>query len=433
MESVAVKDLKSVVRRVRQLPISNIGILVGVYCARLLAPLFALPLLSHRLDESHYGNFLFTLSLSLWISIFVEYGFNISSTREIASTKDKQEITNVVAGTQSARLLVFILGTIPFAAMVWAIPTLHERSPQTIAAYLIAFLMGAVPLYYFQGTERLKLIGSLELTAALCYLAGVLLFVNHEGDVDRALLVYGFSRLIVFCPTTYLVAKEVGRTAVTSLNTHKALTFLKNGFHLFIFQGAVSLYTSFNTVFLGLFASSADVGVYATAERIVRAAIGVMGQVSFAIFPRLAAIQASLNNDVHQLRRIVLAAMFLIAIVGTLILNAISTQLSQFFLGSIDVGFIKIISILIWSLPAVALSNVLGFQYLILERRETIFNRLIFASAFASISAGIFIVPKYHGIGISFLWVSTEWLIALGCGTLVWVMQKRKIKGEFNV
>ena len=79
----------------------NILILSLVHLVRLLLPLLLIPLLANRISGGEFGVYMYALSFAAWLAIFVEYGFNISSTREIASSVAPEKIRTVIIGTQS--------------------------------------------------------------------------------------------------------------------------------------------------------------------------------------------------------------------------------------------------------------------------------------------------------------------------------------------
>lgn len=420
LEGVGLSWLRRANGILKQLPVLNISILLVVYFARLMAPLVALPLLAQRLTGDGYGQFMFTLSLAIWLALFVEYGFNISSTRDIAAGAQEAVLREIVKGTQSARALVFLAGIPLYALVVGLTPMLGPRNIHwALAAYLVAFLNGAIPLYYFQGKERLRMVGYLELAAAGVFLGGVYLCVRSPADAFVAVLVYATSRFMVFMILTRLMARDCGWATVAKPDMAVGYQYLRRGLHLFIFQAAVSVYTSFNTVLLGFFASASEVGIYATAERIIRAVVGVMGQVSFALFPRLAALRNGREALASRLRLIVLVAMVAIATLSALIISQAAPYLSQVLLHRQDVLLIDFIRTLVYALPAIAVSNVLGFQFLILEHKERLFNGLILTTAVLSLVAALVVVPGHRGIGLAAVWVATECLIAAGCVALV--------------
>ena len=124
-----------------------------VYAIRLILPLMVIPILTRRIMAEDFGVYMYAISFAAWLSIFVEYGFNISATREIASSNSKTEILSVITGTQSAKFLL-VLATLPvLLATVFIVPVFEGNMYWAITAWLLGILMALTPIYYFQGRE----------------------------------------------------------------------------------------------------------------------------------------------------------------------------------------------------------------------------------------------------------------------------------------
>lgn len=86
----------------------------------------------------------------------------------------------------------------------------------------------------------------------------------------------------------------------------------------------------------------------------------------------------------------------------------------------------SVLTVLALVVPAIALSNVLGFQYLLVDRHERIFNIIIGAAAVANIVFAYFLIQAKGVQGMAMSWVLVEWLITLSL--LAVVMYFKKIR-----
>lgn len=77
-------------------------------------------------------------------------------------------------------------------------------------------------------------------------------------------------------------------------------------------------------------------------------------------------------------------------------------------------------------IPAIAISNVLGFQYLLVERREKLFNAIIASAAGVNIVMAYFLVKRYEVQGMAVSWVVIEWGIAGALAVAVFVLRKNR-------
>ena len=62
----------------------NAAALYAIQFAGYIVPLVTLPYLSRVLGPAGFGLLLFSQSFALWASMIIEYGFNLSATRDVA-------------------------------------------------------------------------------------------------------------------------------------------------------------------------------------------------------------------------------------------------------------------------------------------------------------------------------------------------------------
>ena len=404
----------------------NIFILSLVHVVRLVLPLLLIPILTKRIAADDFGVYMYTMSFSAWLAIFIEYGFNISATREIACAAEKWKITSIVSGTQAAKLLL-IVATIPFLFFAaYLIPVFDGHTFWAVVAWLLGVLTALSPIYYFQGRENLKIVGYVEVLSGAIMLAVVYFMVHGSEDFYLLAFIILATRMLSLLILNWKMysGKNIGLKDL--FNFSDGVDRLKNGFNIFVFQAAVSLYTSFNVVFLGFFCSPVQVGIYASAERLMRAGIGFMGQFSNAIFPRLNALNAKDPLQMKKLRTKVLIGFSILGVCGMLLTWMIAPKIVHYMFAEHADEVQEIIAILAWIVPAIALSNVLGFQYLLVDRREKIFNVIISWAALINVIMAYFFIRHYQIKGMAISWVTIEWLIAMVIGITVFTWSRNK-------
>lgn len=390
---------------------------------RLVVPLLAIPILARTISGHDYGVYMYAIAFAAWVSIFIEYGFSISSTRDIASGKPVHEI---VSGTQSAKMILVVLTAPSVLLAVFLFPVFSGYAIWAVAGWFFGVLAAISPIYYFQGKERLKLVGLIETISGVLLLGGVYFLIREESDSDRLPFVLFFSRLLGPIVLTSILTKEVG-LRWCDFSVGKGIDFLKKGFEFFIFQAAVSLYTSFNVVFLGFFCGPAQVGVYASAERVMRAGLGFIGQATNAIFPRLNALKTSNPDEMNRVRRLVMVCLFGVGVLGMFVAWLVSTYVAEYFFGGRVAGVDRIINIMALLIPAISLSNVLGFQYLVVDRRERVFNKIIVGCALLNIPLSYFLIKFFMAEGMAYAWVAIEWVITISIAFTVFFRKKLAI------
>lgn len=397
-----------------------------MHTVRLILPLLVIPILTRRIAIDDFGVYMYAVAFSAWLSIFVEYGFNISATREIASAPDGPLVASVVRGVQSAKLILAV-ATLPLLlAAIYLVPVFQGVSYWAVTAWLLGTLTALSPVYYFQGRETLRIVGLTELTCVALLLVTVYFFVESAEHFPRLALIVILVRTVSLLLLSHRMYSQTRTFEKKFFSFTSGVQHLRSGFHLFLFQAAVSLYTSFNVVLLGWFCTPAQVAIYASAERLMRAAIGFLGQFSNAIFPRLNAIKLRNPEAVDSFRLKVLLGFFVLGLAG---------MIATWCIGPLLVGYVfpanarevdAVLSILALVIPAIAISNVLGFQYLLVDRKEKIFNIIIGAAAVVNVILAYFLIMNFQVRGMATAWVIIEWLIALVIAMVVFGSRRNK-------
>jgi PST family polysaccharide transporter len=399
-----------------------------VYAIRLVLPLLIIPILARRIAADDFGVYMYAISTSAWLSIFVEYGFNISATREIASSSDKKSIARTVAGTQTAKLLL-VLATLPLlCCAIFLLPVFQEHLFWAVTAWGLGVLTALSPIYYFQGREDLRRVGLIEVGGGALTLLVVYFLILDAADFNKLALIILATRLLSVGLLNYRMYGEMKGYGPLQLNRRAGIEHLKSGFHVFLFQGAVSLYTSFNVVLLGFFCSPVQVGIYASAERLMRAGIGFLGQFSNAIFPRLNALKMKYPEKVKNFRLQVLAVFLLIGVIGMVMTWELAPLIVRYMFPNTAAEVDATLVILAWVIPAIAISNVLGFQYLLADRREKMFNSIIACAAVVNVVMAYYLIAWYQAIGMAISWVAIEWLITIVITIVVFVSSRKDKK-----
>lgn len=116
---------------------------------------------------------------------------------------------------------------------------------------MLGVISALAPIYYFQGKENLKLVGVVETLAGLATVLAVYFAVKGSADFYLLPVILLLVRGMASAVMTAWMMRHVGLRMVDSLDLQMGKKTLVSAFNLFVFQGAVGFYTSFNVVFLG--------------------------------------------------------------------------------------------------------------------------------------------------------------------------------------
>lgn len=405
----------------------NILALYGVHFANYLFPLITVPYLARVLGPKEWGLLAFTQAFGGYINLLVEYGFGLSATRQVAQSRDSlRRRAELLAGVLGAKGVLTLLA-IALAGMVGGFIPAFRDHPQVLWAGVFWALATAYsPMWYFQGLERMRLVASLEVGAKALVLVFIFLWVKGPDDTWKVLALQGGASLLSTLLALYLAYREV---PLVLPKPQGVLEALRLGWSMFVFRSAVSLYTLGNTFVLGLFAPPQVVGYYAGAEKISKAFLGLLSPVSQALYPRLSHLARSAPLEAARLARMGLVWMGLGGVALGVGVWASAPLLVKIFLGEGYEAAIWPLRILAFLVPLIALSNVLGIQWMLPMGMDRPFNVIIVGAGLANLFLAVLLAPRLFHVGMALAVVASELLVTAG----MWLYLRRRKRDPFSL
>ncbi|HEX9615495.1 MAG TPA: oligosaccharide flippase family protein, partial [Bacteroidota bacterium] len=281
--------------------------LYGVQLVNYLLPLVTIPYLARVLGAEGWGLVAFTQGFAGYLIVVIEYGFDLSATREVARFRsDKAKLSDLVAGVLGAKLLLAAFA-IAFAitVMPW-IPNVQDHGLLLWAGMILAVAQGLSMLWYFQGQERMKVVARLDVMAKVLATISLFVFVREPADAWKVLGLMAAGSLLSTGIALAITYREVPFRLPP---TDTVISALRLGWSMFVFRSSVSLYTVGNAFILGFFVPPQFVGYYAGAEKISRAVLGLFQPVSQAMFPRISRLIGEARDVAARYARLSLRVM----------------------------------------------------------------------------------------------------------------------------
>lgn len=392
--------------------VQNALALTAVQFASYLLPLVALPYLARALEKEQFGLLLAAQSLAMVLALIIEYGFHLSGTREVARVHNNQsQLSLLVNGIQSAKI-VLLLGVVALGLLFGQFNSLFKEHPQyLILALLLASLQGLNPLWYFQGKEQMKIPAALDVAGKAIATVGIFLVVQSPIDAWKALAMQSIGVGLSLLVTLSWMYREVPPRIVPLKDVWNSL---RMGFSMFFFRAAVSLYTSANILILGLLVSPTAAAYFGGAERLVKGVVGMLYPVSQAVFPR---VNSLLYDDPTKAKRLAQASLYILLFGSTglaILIFFLAPDIVLLILGPGYEAAIPLMQILSLLIPLIALSNVLGIQWMLPLRLDRAFNTIVVAAGLINLSLILFLVPRYGTTGMAWSVVISETFVTLG-------------------
>jgi len=326
--------------------------------ANYLLPLITLPYLVRVLGVEKFGLIAFAQAFIQYFVILTDYGFNLSATREISIHREnKEKVSEIFISVLTIKFALMILSLILLCAVVFSFSKF--KSDWQIYFLTFGMVVGQVlfPVWFFQGMERMKYIAFLNIASKLLFTILIFIVIKKASDYIYVPLINscGFILAGIFgqCLAFRNFRIRPHLPTINCLRSH-----LKDSTQFFLSRASVSIYTSSNAFFLGLFTNNAMVGYYSAAEKLYMAFQGIYQPLTNTIYPYMAKYR-----NISLYKKIFKSSLVLNSI-SCVLLFVFSRQLVTLLFGSDFQQSILVLKIFSVALLLVTPAILLGYPFL---------------------------------------------------------------------
>jgi len=388
-----------------------------------------MPYVVRRLGPEYFGLASFSQSFVLYFTLIINYGFDLSATREVAkATGNMQRQGQIFNEILQVKIFLFVISSILFLIILAVTPKLKEHALLHIVSYLINIGAVLFPMWFFQGINRLKIATIFNFSAKVFMALLVVLFVhntndyiNYNGTLSFAQIMLGISSFIYVYKKYAIQLRWIGWL--------KMRVILKQGLSLFLSMIVINFYTTTNTVLLGFMSNNIATGYFAGSSKVIGVVLTVMLMpLSYLLYPKIA---NSLNQDrksgITLLQQTIWLslALGLFMSIGLFVFSKWIILIlfgRSFLMAQTTLNIMSILPILI------ALSNALGIQGMLNFKMDKIFLKVTSFGALFCIGLNMILIPYFKQDGAALAWLITELIICFS----FFIVLKNKIKKIFN-
>lgn len=253
-----------------------------------ILPLLTLPYLVRTLGVETFGLIAFAGSFIIFFNILVDYGFNLSATREVSINREnKEKITEIYSSVLTIKfVLIFVSFTI-LTFIVFVFDKFNSHSELYFITFISVIGQALFPIWYFQGMEKMKYITIVNISSKVIFTIAIFLFVHKESDYLLIPLLNGLGIFIGSLYAIYIIKKDFNQNFVWQKVETIKIHF-NDSSQFFLSRVSVSIYTSANAFALGLFTNNTMVGYYSIAEKLYMAIQSLYGPITQALYPYVA-------------------------------------------------------------------------------------------------------------------------------------------------
>lgn len=373
-----------------------------------IVPLIILPYLVRVLGIEIFGLLAFATATISFFRGVVEYGFNLSVTKEITNNKnDNNKISELFSTIMISKFFLSVICLLILSILVISFEIFFKNWELFFITFLIIFGDLLFPLWFFQGMENMKMITYLQISYKIIFVLLVLIFVKTKEDFLLVPLIDSFGSVIIGFLSIYYI-KQKYNIKFIFIKQNLIFKQLKDGWHIFLSRITVILYTSINTFILGVMTNNELVGIYSIAEKIYMAIRGLLNPFVQAIFPYLVR-----KHNENKIEYLIIIKKINIGYGITLIVFSIGTYIFSDYLFHLISGKNNLQGQEVLKIFAISIVFAIGTLYsslLVIKSESYLLSKITFI---CMIINSIFIIPliyKFNIYGLAYLFLTIQFI-----------------------
>lgn len=403
------------------LVIKNFFLLCVVKLSGFILPLVTLPYVIRVVGIERVGEINLASSIMVYMSIIVAYGFNYTGTQYIA--KNKSNLPRIADYYSSAMVIRFWLLCISFVILFLVCSYVDSfNNIQKLCYVTFGIVVGQFlnPIWVFQGFQQMKYITYIDIFSKLTSTILIFSFINEEHDYFLFPLFMSVSAIFsgVVCQII------IKRNLKININFKRLLMFrdlnliLSDGKQIFLQQLYVSMYGPITVIFLGLYATSIDVGYYTVAEKILNIPVMVAVVAMQAYYPYSVDLYDNNKSKYYNQILITFFSIFSIMLLCAVFLGVYNKELYYLFTGSSDVLGEDTLFVLSFGLVFSSLGTVIT-QVFVTINKSNVLNKISFFTMIITLLLSPVFIKCYGVIGLAMYTVMRQAFVATICITYI--------------
>ncbi len=354
----------------------NLSFITILQVATLLFPLITYPYLIRVLGKDLYGTVVYAQAVVAYFSIVVNFGFNISATKDVSIHRDDpKKLSEIVSSVYIIKVVLFILCFVAFTGVTYTIPWLKKHYLLLLLTYGIALGEVLLPVWFYQGIEKMKYMTYVSVLSKLVFTICTFIFIRSAEDYLYMPILLSLGAVVGGIISLFLVFK-IENVHFVFPKLSAINMYLKRTFPFFLSRLSSVAYTQTNTIIIGNYLGMGDVAYYDLAKKLVSLLMIPNSIINTGVYPRIAKNQdLRFVKKIFNIRLMIAGFLFLCLVLGGKI--AISILGGEKMLGAypyvIAYGLYVIIS---------AVSYYVGGTVLVSFHYEKLFNKSVIYSFF---------------------------------------------------
>lgn len=375
--------------------------------ATLVLPLITVPYVSRILGAQGIGIYSYTLSITQYFIIIGTLGLTMYGNRQIAYTRDDKEKMSRAFWS----LLLLRVITTGLAALLYFVMFRNAQMYRNVYVIQTINIIAAMIdiSWLYMGLEDFKKTVTRNLAVKVIGVCLIFVLVKTTNDLYLYVLINALMTLLGNLVMWVYLPKTVSRI---NLKLKDITVHLVPAIQLFIPQIAIQVYVVLDKTMIGALTNVGEVGYFDQSEKIVKAVLGLVTALGAVMLPRMSNIFA--NGDKEKMDSYLNKSLQGVAYVAVPMAVGIASISKEFVPWFFGIGFEPVIYLMIALAPIlffIAMSNVMGTQYLLPSNRTKEFTASVTAGAGVNVILNLVLIPQMKAFGACLSTVAAEFFV----------------------
>ncbi len=374
-------------------------------------PLLTYPYISRVLGVDNLGTCNFVGSLIDYFILFSNLGIGSYGVREIARYSNNQNKKNeIFTNLFVINVVTTIISLIILCVLTNTVASLQKHKSLLLVGSLQLVFNLFLTNWFFQGISDFKYVTYRSLFVKILYVVLIFIFIRNQDDT----LLYYFltvTTIVLNAIINWMYGRKYRKLDFKLLHIRYYITpVITFGFYLIV----TSMYTSFNTVFLGFVTNTKEVGYFTTATKLYTIIMGLFSAFTTVMVPRVAKLLK--ENDYNHLQVIASDTFSLIIIFAMPLIAFCELNASDIILilsGKGYEGAILPFRIVILLVIVIGFEQIVIQQFLMASSSNKSIMIVGLIGVLVGISLNILVTPSKGAIGSALSWGVSEFCVLI--------------------
>jgi O-antigen/teichoic acid export membrane protein len=416
---------------IRNKSIQNFLFLAVIQSSNILISIISMPLLIQSIGVDQFGLVNLALSVIILLNILIGFGYNLSAPREVAlNQSDKSALSHLVSNIFSAKILLASLSALLILVGIYGLNLFQEYRLILVFSVLLLFSEATLPLWFFQGMEKMKLISIANIFSKLLYLMGIVLFIHSPEHSKWVNFLMGIFGLVINLSLLLYIHAFLG---IRFYRPELLAIWKSLRENVLLFFSNLASYISINggLIILSFYSPAATLGMYSLAEKVAMVLRLFPALIIQAIFPNA----SKLYHQDQVLFFQFLRKTYLKVLLGGLIISLGSFMAAPWIVQVLarsalqeSTQYLRVLSFL----PFLACINVGNITLMLVADLKELLFKASWMMCLYMIITSTLLTSHLGPIGLCYGILSTELVVYFICLAILFQRKKHLLLGFFS-